>query len=106
MFPPKINIFDILSSITMATGTSPYEVNTPTPGRYSFLILGEYEGLRASLLLWYEVHPPSGQLEVSIIQRSISSNGSVLVEFGASGQGVEFQCSTGNVSFFQCELSS
>ena len=92
-----------LPLFSMATGTSPYHVSTPTPGRYSLLVLAEHGGQTASLLLWFEVIPASGRLEVTAILRSISSNASVLVEFAANRLGTEFQCSTGDEAFQRCE---
>ena len=92
-----------LPLFSMTTGTSPYHVSTPTPGRYSLLVMAEHGGQSASLLLWFEVLPASGRLEVTAIQRSISSNASVLVEFAANRLGTEFQCSTGDQPFQICE---
>ena len=92
-----------LPLFSMATGTSPYHVSTPTPGRYSLLVLAEHGGQTASLLLWFEVLPASGRLEVTAIMRSISPNASVLVEFAANRLGTEFQCSTGDEAFQRCE---
>ena len=91
----------------MATGTSPYHISTPTPGQYSFLILAQHSGQRASLaslLLWFEVLTASESLEVTIIQRSILQNASVLVEFAANRLDTTFQCSTGDNPFHRCEF--
>lgn len=90
-------------SLVVTTGTSPYHVSTPTPGRYSLLILAEHSQQTASLLLWFNIRPASGRLEVTTLQRSILSNASVLVEFGANKAGAEFQCSTGDDPFKTCE---
>jgi len=105
-FPPTCTINSLWHIILYirATGTTPYKVHTNISGRHTFLILGEHEEKTASLLLWYEVHPLPEQLEVTIIQRSISSNGSVLVEFAANRLDVEFQCSTRNAPFHHCKL--
>ena len=89
--------------LTMATGTSPYQMSTPTPGRYSLLVMGRHEGQVASRLLWFEVLPRSGRLDVTAIQRNITPNASVLVEFAANRLDVEFQCTTGDVPFRRCE---
>ncbi|CAI8014739.1 hypothetical protein GBAR_LOCUS9196 [Geodia barretti] len=82
--------------------TSPYHVNTPTPGRYSILVLGRNGDQEASLLLWFQVNPSSGRLDVSTIQQSIAPNASVLVTFAANRVDVEFQCSTGDAPFQRC----
>lgn len=87
----------------MPPGTSPHHVNTPTPGRYSILVLGRDGDQEASLLLWFQVLPSSGRLDVSIIQQSIAANASVLVTFAANRLDVEFQCSTGDAPFQRCE---
>lgn len=90
--------------LCVPTGTSPYHVSTPTPGRYSLLILAEHSQQTASLLQWFNIRPASGRLEVTTLQRSIMSNASVLVEFGANKAGAEFQCSTGDDPFQTCEF--
>jgi hypothetical protein len=93
---------DRIETPVAITCTSPYRVSTPTPGRYSLLVLAEHGRQTASLLLWFEILPLSGRLEVTTLLRSLSPNASVLVEFAANRLDTEFQCSTGDEPFQRC----